>query len=211
MKWLLQLPLEFLAMAIAYLTNWLVVLFADEYGWLPNCLYWWQTYDNTLDVRWMVYEDGCTPKFAHYDYDKHYIYHYEEKYDDGTIVPGYTEFASEYGKNFTLYERFQRYICRVCWLYRNSNYGFSYYVNGRKTDSSKLVIVKDIDDENNEQFIAYQDGENLWNVTWCFFYCKQYCKRFRLRLYLGWKLKAKHSGRHMLAISFNPFKPLEGE
>lgn len=208
MKWILQLVIEFLAMFVAYLTNWIVVLFADERGWLPSWLSWYQTFDNTLDVEWMITEH-CVPKFAEYDYSKHYIYHYEEKHSDGSFIAGYTDFVSEYGKSFTLYERFQRYVCRVCWLYRNSNYGFSYYVNGRETNADNLIVLKDINTKNDEQFIAYEKGSNLWNCTWCLFYCKQYCKLFRLRMYLGWKLKSKHSGRHMLAISINPFKPIQ--
>ena len=41
----------------------------------------------------------------------------------------------------------------------------------------------------------------------------KYCRWFRLRLYLGWKLKGVTAGqqRHMLALSFNPFKRLEAE
>lgn len=54
MKWLLQAVAEVIATVIAYLTNWLVVLFADEYGQLPKALKLWQTYDNPLDVEWMV-------------------------------------------------------------------------------------------------------------------------------------------------------------
>lgn len=205
MKWILQAVAEILAMVVAYLTNWLVVLWADEYGNLPYCLRWWQTYDNTLDVEWMLTE-GSVPKFALYDYQKHYRYHREEKTENG-FTAGYVELLDS---NFTIKERLQRYICRVCWLYRNSNYGFSYYVNGREVDGSKVKIVKAINELNNEQWISYVPC-GFWNTTWCFFYCKKYCKRFRLRIYLGWKLKGVRNGRtrHMLALSINPFKPCE--
>lgn len=206
MIYLLKLPLEFVAMFVAYLTNWFVVLFADEKGDLPKCLYWWQTYDNCLDVDWMIYEH-CVPKFAEYDFNKHYIYHLEEKPKDGTVIPGYVDIIDP---NFTLKEKFQRYICRVCWLYRNSNYGFSYYVNGVTIKSvDDLVILKDIDEFNNEQFFCYDKSKNILIRPWSLFYCKKYCKWFRFRLYIGWKLKGKKVGRHMLAISMNPFKPLE--
>ena len=44
--WIVQAIFELCAMVIAYLTNPIVVLFADEYGNLPKCLRFWQTYDN---------------------------------------------------------------------------------------------------------------------------------------------------------------------
>lgn len=37
MKWIFQAVAEIVAMVVAYLTNWLVVLWADERGNLP---YW---------------------------------------------------------------------------------------------------------------------------------------------------------------------------
>lgn len=208
MIWIIKVILEILAMIIAYITNPIVVLFADEYGNLPKLLYWWQTHDNCLDVDWMVYEEGCTPTFAHYDFNSHYIYHYEQKFDDGTMVPGYVEIINP---NFTTKERFQRYICRLCWLYRNCNYGFSYYVNGVVTDKEKLIIKRDINLINDEEFLGYETGHSIFMTPWCIYYCKKYCKWFRLRIYLGWKLKGKGSGsgRHMLALHISPFKPVE--
>lgn len=203
MKWIFQAVAELVAMVVAYLTNWLVVLWADERGNLPYWLRYWQTYDNTLDVGWMIDE---VPEWARYDYDKHYLYHSEVK-PPNSMTPGFVDVLDG---NFTAKERFQRYVCRICWLYRNSNYGFSYYVNGRVIDGEKNVVVKTVNEPNNEQWISYVPG-NWWNCTWSFFYCRQYCRWFRLRIYLGWKLKGVTSGtqRHMLALAVNPFKPLE--
>lgn len=205
MKWILQAALELVVMVIAYATNWLVVFFADEYGNLPRCLRWWQTYDNCLDVEWMITE-GVVPKIFRYDYGKHYIYNYEIK-TDNVMIPGNVIIIDPH---FTLWERVQRYFCRVAWLYRNSNYGFSYEVNGRTIDGTKNVVVTDINEKNNRQWFSYVPS-NLWSCTWSWFYCKQYCPWFRLRIYLGWKLKSITSGtqRAMLAISLNPFKSLE--
>ena len=149
MKWIFQAALEVLATIIAYLTNWFVVFFADEYGQLPQCLKLWQTYDNPLDIDWMIYE-GCVPKFARYDFNRHYQYVPEDK-GDNYMIPGKVILKDP---NFTLWERFQRYVCRVCWLYRNSNYGFSYYVNGRIVDGSKNIIKLDIDKPNDRRFIS---------------------------------------------------------
>lgn len=205
MKYFVCLIFEILAMIIAYLTNPIVVLFADERGDLPHIFKWWQTYDNCLDIDWMIYEH-CVPRFAEYDFNKHYRYHMEQKFDDGTVIAGYVDILNP---DFTIKERFQRYVCRVCWLYRNCNYGFSYYVNGVDTDRNKLVVIKKINEPNNEQFICYEKGGNIWNLKWCFYYCKKYCKWFRFRVYLGWKLKSMSNGRHMLAFHISPFKPVE--
>lgn len=138
MKWIFCVPLELLATVIAYITNPIVCLFADERGNLPRLFYWWQTYDNCLDIDWLIYEH-CVPKWAEYDFNKHYKYHLEQKFDDGTFIAGYVDVIDG---NFTFKEKVQRYFCRLTWLYRNCNYGFSYYVNGAKVDKDNLVIVK---------------------------------------------------------------------
>ena len=205
MKWFVQAPLELLVTVIAYILNPVIMLFCDEYGWLPHWLYWFQTYDNCLYVDWMIYEH-CVPSWAEYDFNKHYKYHLEQKFDDGRVIAGYVDMLD---KNFTLKEKLQRYVCGLCWLYRNCNYGFSYYVNGRSIDSTKLVIKEDHCYINDEIFIGWESSKSLWRTTWCLFYCKKYCKWFRLRIYLGWKLKSKSSGRHMLALHISPFKPVE--
>lgn len=206
MKWFLQAALEVLATIIAYLTNWFVVFFADECGQLPKCLKWWQTYDNPLDVEWMVTE-GVVPGFARYDFNRHYKYHYEDKGDD-YMKPGYVELLDP---DFTLWERFQRYVCRLWWIYRNSNYGFSYYVNGRTVNGKDNIILLDINEPNNRQFKSVVKGGNWWSATWCYYYEKPYCKWFKLRVYLGWKLKSVYAGkqRHMLALFFNPFRKVD--
>lgn len=206
MKWIPQAIAELLAMLIAYATNWIVAAFADEYGQLPQCLKLWQTYDNPLDIDWMIYE-GCVPKFARYDFNRHYQYVPEDK-GDNYMIPGKVILKDP---NFTLWERFQRYVCRVCWLYRNSNYGFSYYVNGRTVDGKDNVILLDINESNNRQFKSVVKGGNWWSATWCYYYEKPYCKWFKLRVYLGWKLKSVYAGkqRHMLALFFNPFRKVD--
>ena len=203
MKWCFQAILEVIATIIAYLTNWLVVFFADEYGQLPKCLKWWQTYDNPLDVEWMVTE-GKVPKFARYDFKRHYEYHYEDK-GDNYMKPGYVKLLDP---NFTLWERFQRYVCRLYWIYRNSNYGFSYYVNGRVVDAEKQVIKEDVKTETTRIFKSIVNDGDWWSRTWCYYYEAPYCKYFKITVYLGWKLKSVYRGtmRHQIALFFNPFR-----
>ena len=209
MKYFILLPLEILAMIVAYLTNPFVCLFANEKGELPPLFSWWQTWDNPLDIDWMVYEEGCTPKIFHYDFNKHYKYHWE---DHENNAAGYVELLDP---NFTVIERIQRYFCRLAWMYRNCNYGFSYDVTGRDVDTQKIQLIMDIDKPNNEQWISIEKNDDIWNMTWALFYCKQYCKRFKLRVYLGWKLKGIRPGytnrRHMLAFHINPFRKVDIE
>lgn len=89
LKWLVLCGANLLCMMLCYLTNWFVVLFADTKGNLPKIFKLWQTYDNCLDVAWMIYE-GNVPKFARYDFNKHYLYHFENK-GDGYMIPGYVD------------------------------------------------------------------------------------------------------------------------
>jgi hypothetical protein len=74
LKWAFLAILDLLFTIQCYVTNPIVCLFADEYGNLPNALRWWQTWDNTLDVEWMVTESKV-PKLFQYDYNRHYVYH----------------------------------------------------------------------------------------------------------------------------------------
>lgn len=56
MVWLIYYPLNFLCSILCYLTNWLVVFFADERGELDGAFHLWQTWDDSLDVEWFVKE-----------------------------------------------------------------------------------------------------------------------------------------------------------
>lgn len=206
MLYFVQAILEIFFMILCIITNPFVCLFADEYGNLPIIFKLWQTEDNCLDVRWMIYEDGCTPKIIHYDYDKHYSYHYEHT-DKGILYPGYVDIID---KDFTAVENIKRYFCRLCWLYRNCNYGFSYYINGRSYNGSDNIIVRSGNDGEKETWISYIRGGNIITKTWAFYIVRPWCKYFALRIYLGWKLKndtEPYNMRAMIAAHFNPFRP----
>ena len=88
MNWILYIIADVAFSIICYLTNWLVIFFADEYGNLPKCLRWWQTYDNCLDVDFIAKE--VVPKIFRYDFDKHYIYYPEVK-DGALMITGYVK------------------------------------------------------------------------------------------------------------------------
>ena len=49
LKWLLYLPASLAFDIVGRLLAPVVVLFADEDGWLPSWLWWWQTPDNSID------------------------------------------------------------------------------------------------------------------------------------------------------------------
>ena len=74
-KWLLYTILDIIVNIIAYIVNPIVVLFADEVGNLPKCLdVVFGNWDDHMDIDWMI-DEGHVPKFARYDFHKHYKYH----------------------------------------------------------------------------------------------------------------------------------------
>ena len=184
LKWLMLCGANMLCMALCYLTNWFVVLFADKYGNLPKIFKLWQTYDNCLDIAWMIYENNV-PKFAQYDFNKHYLYHFENK-GDGYMIPGYVDLIDE---NFTLKEKFQRY-------------GFAYYIFGKTINPSDVKIYID----QKDYFFAIDTKNNIF----CLKDDRKWCKYFKKSIYLGYKFRsasgAKHPLRSMLANRINPFR-----
>jgi len=203
MKYLILLPFELLATIIAYLTNPIVCLFADEEGNLPYIFTWWQTYDNPLDIGWMVYEPGCTPSWCHYDFARHYEYH-PENHD--LNINGYVKILDP---NFTVKERIQRYFCRLFWLYRNCNYGFSYYVTGADINGDEITVLYNIRDKNRREYFGCETEKSLWSMHWCVYYERAWCPWFKIRTFFGWKFKDVDPGesrRCMLACFINPFR-----
>lgn len=208
MLWPLYAIAEAISVIIAYITNPIVVLFADEYGNLPNCLRWWGTFDNTLDVRWMITENKV-PKIFQYDYDKHYIYHYEDK-GNGYVIPGHVEIVNS---NFTTKEKIQRYFCRLAWLYRNTAYGFSYYVLGKRIFPRNILVVRNYNYGEYDNCTETLDASTGFiNRVWKLHYYKQWCKYFYLRVYIGWKITSdtktnpNESDVAMLACYIWPFR-----
>lgn len=207
-SWIIYALLDFLFSLVCYITNPIVVLFADEYGNLPKILRWWQTYDNCLDIEWMISEENV-PKIFRYDFNKHYIYHPEEKSKE-PIQPGYVELIDP---NFTFKEKIQRYFCRLAWLYRNTGYGFSYEITGR--DYKMEDVVKHIDynesTENECHFYTVEDGRSIFTKTFRFYYTHPWGKQFYARIYIGWKVTNVESkyGRAMTALFFSPFRMIK--
>lgn len=207
MKWFIMIFLELVFQVLCILTNPFVCLMADEKGELHSIWHYWQTEDNTLDVRWVITE-GCVPVWFRYDYDKHYIYHYEDK-EYGRMIPGYVDLI---GPEFTIKERLQRYGCRLYWLYRNCNGGFTYRFNSRDYNGNDNHIVIDIVNGSRRLWISYIIGENIWTTTWCIYVFWPWCRWFAVRSYLGWKLMGNiepYNMRASIAVFFSPFRKWE--
>lgn len=96
MRWFLYAPLQLICMVICYITNPIVVLFADENGELPGLFCLWQTWDDSCDS-----EDCVTkyvPDWMRYDFYKYYWT--EKRYDPdsdkrGAHILHFTEIKTE--------------------------------------------------------------------------------------------------------------------
>lgn len=204
-EWILKVILNFLCMPFFYVTTPLAVLFANEKGKLPKLLSWWQTYDNTLDVEWVVTKKLVWNIFL-YDFNKHYKYIYEYK-ADGIMEPGYVIVLDPH---FTISEKIKRYGCRVYWLWRNCGYGFAYTVLGKEIDPTRIVVVVD----TKELRVMYIPNTGLFSIhsteQW---YCRVLNKNFRMNIYLGWKFAGtvgyKNKTRVMIANRYWPFRSVE--
>ena len=195
-KFIIFSIVDILFNVICYLTNPFVLLLADELGNLPHVLYWWENWDDHMDVDWMVYEHHV-PSFAEYDFNRHYKYHNPE--EAKKLIGEYRGYVDMLDPEFTLKERFQRYICRLVWLYRNCGYGFSYYVTGVTVNPEDITEIK----------TEEKDG-----YTWCKT-ADAFCYKdmrpsfgsFSWDNYVGWKFRWTDdpTNRYMLALRITPF------
>lgn len=186
MKYLIYAPLQLLCMLICYMTNWLVVLFADERGELHGVLRLWQTWDDTLDNPAFI---QTLPDILNYNWHEHYIQTITFNLIDCRQV--YHEILI---KPFSRNDKVKRYICRVLWLYRNCGYGFAYYLFGAnicqpvhtKLASANRYLIQD--DRGHWAFKC--DSKIYGQVHW--------------KIYLGWKIQRKlnYGHRAMLATRF---------
>ena len=203
MLWLIYAIEDFVANIIAYITNPIVCLFANEVGELPYFFRFWQTFDNPLDIEWMITEN-IVPKAFQYDFNKHY--RYTDEWEAEKITGKHKGYVTLLDPTFTLKERIQRYFCRLCWMYRNTAYGFSYYITGHYIVGSKMKVVKT---DSDKDWFSYDETESILDRTWSLYYFKPWCSRFKIRIYLGWKAKGMkpNEARHcMLAFFINPFR-----
>ena len=194
LKWFILAIIDLLFNAICYLTNPFVLLFADEVGNLPAIFKWWSNWDDHLDVSWMVYGHHV-PKFAEYDFNRHYKY--IDEWQAEKTIGEHRGYVILLDPHFTLKERFQRYVCRLTWMYRNCAYGFSYWVTGI------IVNEKDIRKTINEKAYIFYETDDAF----CLKYDRPSYKNYHWKIFLGWKMQDVHGiKRCMLAFCINPWK-----
>lgn len=182
-------------MVLCYLTNPIVVLFADINGELPGILKYWQTWDNAVCC---VDSVEHAPKFLQYDWSKHY----KEFRDADAYLQSVNRtrwYCVCIDPNFSLWERIQRYCCGVLWLTRNCSYGFAFYMLG-KTVSPTLEIR----DSANTRYVREMYGSGLTGA-WMYKNTAPIFSAFGWVVHwnnlLGWKIdtSAKYDTRAMIA------------
>ena len=198
LRYLFYSVLALLSTVICYLTNWVVVFFANEEGELPSWCSWWQTWDDSLDSYFYMVEGECVPSFLDYGYIDKY-----------TPVYGTTDELEQLGKKrwfsylkdgatFSFKERVQRYFCRVLWLMRNNAYGFSFWVLGAFIEGGNFNIKERTADtviaDNGEYFIYKKDGV----------LCDLGFMRLRWKTFLGWKIDLDNKNTQLAMIAFRP-------
>lgn len=189
-----MLILNLIVMVLCYITNPIVVLFANENGELPGFLSLWQTHDDSLDPRFFVVDKA--PSIFKYDYDKHY-----EEYLGST--PELEEigrtrwFTKIKDPNFTIKERIQRYFCRVLWLTRNNSYGFSFWWFGQMVDNKNMVYPINREGE----YFGYDKSKNILITPWVYKNDRPITSKICWCVFLGWKIGPQDTGvkRYMIA------------
>ena len=194
--WFIYFILALITSVLCYLTNWLVVLFANENGELPGPLKLWQTWDNSCDCSDSV---EVAPKFLRYDWGRHYR---EYRGTDEYLWSVNRErwYVECTDSNFTVKELLQRYACRVLWLMRNNAYGWAFYMLGLNVSPCLEVTQSE-----NTTFVKEVYGQGLWGA-WMY---KNTAPIFQVGKYvlhwnnlIGWKINtsATVDTRAMVAI-----------
>lgn len=186
LKWLLYVIPSFIFTILCYLTNPIIVLFADDDGELHGFLHYWQTWDNPTNPSDLL---TILPSCMTTWYDGHYEEYYASIGELARLGRG-RWYTKCYNHTFTTKERVMRYLCRVYWLTRNSAYGFCFYLLGADqnpyhTWASDGYMTMDIDDTSMWQ---YTNSDRIfWKLYW--------------NINLGWKLRsdAQMTTRCMIA------------
>ena len=106
--------------------------------------------------------------------------------------------------------KFQIWLRRTAWLWRNKAYNYDYYINGISTKED-VVVVKGNPfwQQPNGKGLCYAKCGKAWMLFAWYPYSLFGWQR-GVRVYLGWKLRNKidnpSSERAMLVTHINPFK-----
>lgn len=171
-------------MLLCYLTNPFVILLADEEGEIKNKFFHlWQTWDSSLDNQHYIEEYAF--KCIRYDFSKYYIQEEVPLYEGNNRLKWKSTLINP---NFTTTDRIKRYLCRLCWVYRNCSYGFSYYLFSVETVPSKLKYIYRNETKDGKTYIVYETGHSLWNTPWAYYSNMKINKYIEWCNYLGWKI-----------------------
>ena len=204
-------PLSLIVSLICYVTNPIVVLFCNDDGELPGILQLWQTWDNSCNPS-DVTGNKQLPSFLLYDWPRHYE---EWKGTTPKLAAQGRErwFTRCIDPNFTLWERIQRYICRVYWLMRNCAYGWCFWVFGVLPG-----VNWEYEKYDNETKFVHEALRGWWlDAAWCYKSTAPLFKLFgyliRQECFLGYKVKeeAHVDTRAMIATRATISIEKEGE
>lgn len=178
MRWFIYTPLQLLIMIICYITNPIVVLFADKDGELHGFLRKWQTFDDSCDS-----EDCVTkyvPKWIRYDFYKYY--RSEKQYDPnyGRVMKKSINIAQ-----LSLIDKLKRYCCRLFWLSRNCAYGFALDWFGATINPDDVIVIDSYKKGEFERNILVTRDLKYWKV---YNTMRILNTNYRWRIYLGWKI-----------------------
>jgi hypothetical protein len=199
--------LNIIVSIICYITNPIVVLFADNVGELHGFLRYWQTWDDSLDVEFMVKEK--VPSIFRYDFDSKYISSRESTTELAEVGRDKGCVILKSGAIFSTKEKIQRYFCRLLWLCRNNAYGFSFYIFGRKVKGSDIVMKKNINTYKEKFIFGYDKSKYIWNCPWILIIDKLFLSNIGITIFLGWKLDFYDtSDKKKMAMIANRIVPL---
>lgn len=115
--------------------NWIVALFADDAGNLPRCLKWFQTFDASLD-------EGMNAR--------------RNELAAGLGGDAWAAFIAYPRSQFEIYRN------RALWLFRNTGYGFDYYLLGVRWNPNDWRVIRYVETDALLLFIAVGNGFNLY-------------------------------------------------
>jgi hypothetical protein len=185
-RFLILLLADLLANLLGYLLNPIVVLFGDAAGALPRALAWFATPDATLDGM------GA----------------------DGKIEPRFLAATESWrGADLLPKSRWHRYLCRVCWLYRNNVNGFSTAVTG--APGPFWLLSRDL--QGSEPADRYPAASGRDYAVWrgsdgrsyfSYRYVQDRGNGKCFEAYVGWKI-SETAPRAMLVCRWTPIREFE--
>lgn len=167
-------------LACKFFLNWIVAAFADGSGNLPQALKWFQTFDATLDEGMNARRNELAAGIG------------------GDTWAAFDPWPVTW---------FQRYKNRAFWLFRNSAYGFDYYLLGVPWNPDEWRVVKFVNTESLVLFIAMGRGFNIY-AHGRYGMCKIGWKAWNLYQQDTGRFSASwgDGGKIPLTFSLSPFK-----